>query len=170
MGHFSYFPRSPFDSGHGGPQERSPQRREDEGRRGACPVARLLQRDTHFPVDPFHSSGIPFHVGPRTPSVRLAVPPTSGPQENRAAWSRPRDRQVKPVYATLPYAKHTRWRVADGSLTESLTHQAVGRQLGIDLPSSRQRSIEFDQSAASQGDDDYRRLRVFAIRIPRDTL
>lgn len=67
-GLFFFRARSPFDSLEG--PKRSPQRREDEGRREACLVARLLQRDAYFPVDPFHSSGDPLPRGPRTPSRR----------------------------------------------------------------------------------------------------
>lgn len=47
-----------------------PANKKDEGRRGACPAARLLQRDAHFPVDPFHApprGSLPR--GPRESSV-----------------------------------------------------------------------------------------------------
>ncbi|KAM0732232.1 hypothetical protein ACS0PU_001774 [Formica fusca] len=67
---------------------------------------------------PSTSSGIPFHVGPGTPRPSVSpFPLPAGPQENRTAWSRPRDRQVKSVYATLPYTKHTRRKVSYGSRT-----------------------------------------------------
>lgn len=60
---FFFSPDRPFDSGRGGLEEGAPSEEKTKGRRGACLVARLLQRDAHFPVDPFHSFGDPLPRG-----------------------------------------------------------------------------------------------------------
>lgn len=98
-------------------EEESPQRREDEGKtRGVSGRAASTKRYPLPSGPPLPLlRGIPFHAWvPGTPSVSVVslLSPLSlaGPKKTGRHGPDHEIRQVKPVYATLPYTKHTRRR------------------------------------------------------------
>lgn len=118
--------------GRGAPrEEESPQRREDEGKtRGVSGRAASTKRYP-LPSGPLPLlRGIPFHAWvPGTPSVSVVslLSPLSlgsGPQENRAAWSRPRD---PPGKASLRNASVHEAHTAAERVPHSLRRKPDGR-------------------------------------------